>query len=98
MCIMSLLDHNQIMASLTVRNIPDNLLKTMRRAAREQHRSLNSQALEWLEQGARQQQSRTESSALMESIRINREAMYREFGSDSDSVRLIRAMRGRGQS
>ena len=83
------------MASLTIRNIPESVLKMMRQTAKQEHRSLNSQALEWLEQSAQRQQSNGDLGDLLKSIATNREAMYRKYGPGTDSVKLLRAMRRR---
>jgi hypothetical protein len=86
------------MPSLTIREIPEDVLKKMRRAAKEQRRSLNSQALEWLEQSANQWRRGTDLHDLLESIRTTRESISRKYGRGTDSVELIRAMRQRGSS
>ncbi len=85
------------MPSLTIREIPEDVLKKMRRAAKEQHRSLNSQALEWLEHSAKQWRRRTELHDLLESIRVTRESVYQRYGRGTDSVDLVRVMRQRGK-
>jgi hypothetical protein len=86
------------MPSLTIREIPEEILKKMRRAAKEQRRSLNSQALEWLEQSAKQWRRETDLHDLLESIRATRESIGRKYGRGTDSVELVRAMRQRGGS
>jgi hypothetical protein len=86
------------MPSLTIREIPEDVLKKMRRAAKEQRRSLNSQALEWLEQSANQWKRGTDLRDLLESIRNTRESIGRRYGLGTDSVQLVRAMRQRGSS
>jgi len=86
------------MPSLTIREIPEDVLKKMRRAAKEQRRSLNSQALEWLEQSANQWRRGTDLHELLESIRTTRESIGRRYGRGTDSVELVRAMRQRGGS
>ena len=84
------------MPSLTIRKIPEEVLKKMRRAAKEQRRSLNSQALEWLEQSANQWRRETDLHDLLESVRTTRESIGRKQGRGTDSVELVRAMRRRG--
>jgi len=86
------------MPSLTIREIPEEVLKKMRRAAKEQRRSLNSQALEWLEQSADQWRRGTDLRDLLESIGTARESISRKYGRGTDSVELVRAMRQRGSS
>jgi len=68
----------------------------MRRAAKEQRRSLNSQALEWLEQSANQWRRETDLHDLLESVRTTRESIGRKQGRGTGSVELVRAMRRRG--
>lgn len=86
------------MPSLTIREIPEDVLKKMRRAAKQQRRSLNSQALQWLEHGANEWRKTTEIRDLLEAIRNTRESMSRRLGRGADSVELVRAMRRRDES
>jgi plasmid stability protein len=86
------------MPSLTIREIPEEVLRKMRRAAKEQNRSLNSQALEWLEHCAKQWRRRMELQDLLESIRATRECVYQQYGRGTDSVDLVRVMRQRGKT
>ena len=72
-------------------------LERLRRAAKEQRRSLNSQALEWLEQSANQWRRGADVRDLLESIRATRESIHRRYGRGTDSVELVRAMRQRGR-
>jgi hypothetical protein len=89
---------NKVVPSLTIREIPEDVLKKMRRAAKEQRRSLNSQALEWLEQSAKQWGREADLSDLLKSVRTTRESIGRKHGRGTDSVELVRAMRRRDGS
>src|SRR5260370_1740275 len=86
---------NGNMPSLTVRDIPKALLDRMRRAAKTERRSLNSQAVQWLEQSATQWTSSSELD-LVKAIRAERAAMFRRHGRGTDSVELVRRVRRRG--
>lgn len=88
---------NGVMRSLTIRAIPESVLKKMRRAAKEQRRSLNSQALDWLEQGAERWHNQERQRDLFDAIRANRQSIFRRHGLGTDSVELVRNMRRRGQ-
>jgi hypothetical protein len=81
------------MASLTIRNVPEDILGPLRQAAEEERRSINSQALYWLEDTAQRWQSRTEFGQLFDRIRARREEIYRRHGVGSDSAKIIRRMR-----
>lgn len=78
------------MASLTIRNIPETVMKRLRRAAADERRSLNSQAVLWLEESAGQWINKRE---LLERIRASREEIYKRHGMGSDSAEIIRRMR-----
>jgi len=67
-------------------------MEHLRRAAAEQ-RSLNAQAVHWLEQAARQWMSAEERSRLLQMIRSSRQAVDRRHGPGSDSAKAIRQMR-----
>lgn len=81
------------MATLTIRNIPEELMVRLRQAAEGQRRSINAEALFWLEDVAERQWSRAEIEAWFDRVRANREAIYRKHGVSSDSVGIIRRMR-----
>lgn len=81
------------MPSLTVRDIPEELMERLRRAAAEERRSVNSQALYWLEWAARHWMSLEERTGLVERIRASREATFRRHGMGGDSAKLIRKIR-----
>lgn len=84
------------MANLTIRGLPDSLRRKLKRAAKKDRRSTNSQALVWLERSAAEWQSRLGTRDLLAAIHANR-GMYRQYGS-GDSVKLIRKMRGSNRS
>lgn len=81
------------MASLTVRNIPDEVMEKLRAAATEQRRSVNSQVIHWLEECAGRQMSRADNDQLLAGILALREEGYRRHGMGSDSAKVIRRMR-----
>jgi plasmid stability protein len=81
------------MASLTIRNLSDELLARLREVAADEKRSVNAQALYWLERAARSSRSAGERMRLFERIWANREAIGRRHGPGTDSVKLIRQMR-----
>jgi hypothetical protein len=86
------------MPSLTIRDIPETLLRRMRRAAQVERRSLNSQAVQWLEQSAKQWTPQQKRRELMEAIQSEREAIYQRHGAGTETVELIRKMRWRGKA
>lgn len=81
------------MPSLTIRDIPEKVLEQLRDAARAQKRSVNAQAVYWLEQMGREWGSLEERTKLFERIRASREATFRKHGLGTDSAKLIRQMR-----
>jgi len=84
------------MASLTIRDIPEPVLRRMRRAAKAERRSLNSQAVLWLEERADQWKG-VKLRDVVAAIRSHREAMLHRHGQSPDSVTLVRSSRRRGQ-
>jgi len=81
------------MPSLTVRDIPEKVMRKLREAAAEERRSLNGQAIHWLEEAARKRISPKERERLFADIRTLREETFRRRGMGSDSAKLIRRMR-----
>ncbi len=81
------------MPNLTVRNIPEDVMESLRDAARAQNRSINGQAVHWLQLEARQWGSLEKRMQLFERIEASREATFRRHGLGSDSGKLIRQMR-----
>ena len=80
------------MPSLTIRNIPDRVLERLRRVAAEEKRSVNAQALQWLEAGARRPGS-PEWEEVFDRIRSTRKAILRRHGRGTDVTGIIREMR-----
>ena len=80
------------MASLTIRNIPERVLRKIRRLAATQHRSVNAQVLHWIERGV-DEPDQEELDALVRKVRASREDLFRRRGIGSDSAVLIRRMR-----
>jgi hypothetical protein len=85
------------MPSLTIRNIPVGILEKMRRAAKTEQRSVNSQALRWLEQSAKQWSTVDLLPELLDDIRAVRESIYRRHGRGTDSAQLTRILRRRAR-
>ena len=56
------------MASLTIRNIPDDVMEKLRKTATEENRSLNAQVLHWLAVSARRELSQSEGEELYRKI------------------------------
>lgn len=81
------------MASLTIRNVPDAVMNKLRKTAAERNRSMNAQAVEWLDDSARRHISDADWDGLLERIRLGREEMRRRHGRGTDSTGLIRKMR-----
>lgn len=81
------------MASLTVRNIPDEVMEKLRKTAAEESRSVNAQIIRWLEDSAARQISRVDRDKLLDGIRALREEIRRTHGVGRDSGELIREMR-----
>lgn len=81
------------MASLTVRNIPADVMQKLREAAAEGKRSLNAQVIHWLEEAARRLVRDQDWDQLLSDIRSGREAIRRRHGPGSDSAQIIRQMR-----
>ena len=79
------------MASITVKNIPEPLLRQLRRVAESSNRSLNRQIIECLE---RQLQPRT----VDVDATIRRARALRARGAGSVSLRELRAARREGRA
>jgi len=67
----------------------------MRQAAKVERRSLNSQAVRWLENSAAQWEDAKDIHRAVAAIRERREAMFRRHGKGIDSVELVRRTRDR---
>ena len=81
------------MPSLTIRNIPEDVLERLRHAAAEERRSVNAQTVQWLERASRQWVSRKKNDALIERIDSLRERIRQTHGPGGDSARTLREMR-----
>ena len=81
------------MPSLTIRNIPDELMDDLRSQAKTERRSLNSQALWCLEYGLTANRDLARRARTVKSIGKLREAIYQRHGVLPDSTGLIRKMR-----
>ena len=64
------------MATLTIKNLPDDLYAALSRRAKRNRRSINGEAIVQLEQGL--QRDELDAEALIERIRKNREKMKGE--------------------
>ncbi len=84
---------NYTMPSLTIRALPEDVMLRLRRAAAEQHRSLNSQAIHWLIQASRRERSRTEWAELLAEVKRSRERIPRQPGDSADLIRRMRDSR-----
>ncbi len=78
------------MPSLTIRDLPEDVMRRLRRAAEEQHRSLNTQAIHWLAQASRHDWSAGDWADVLSELRQGRRRVPRQR---SDSAELIRRMR-----
>jgi hypothetical protein len=85
------------MPSLTIRNIPAGVLEKMRRASKTEQRSVNSQAIRWLEQSAKQWSAQDLLPELLEDIRAARESIYRRHRRGTNSAQLTRILRRRAK-
>jgi hypothetical protein len=81
------------MPSLTVRDIPRDVMQQLRRVAKEERRSVNAQVLLWLQQAGRQSLSLQERTRVVSRIRALRKAIFRRRGLGPDSAEMIRQMR-----
>ncbi len=87
------------MPSLTIRNLSENLMDRLRGAAREEKRSVNAQALHWLDSGAQRWVSPAERAELLNEIRSLRDRVHDRHGIGTDSSVLTRRARAqRSQS
>ena len=81
------------MPSLTIRNLSENLMDRLRQAAQGEKRSVNAQALHWLDSGARRWVSPGERAKLLTEIRSLRDRVYARHGMGTDSSVLTRRAR-----
>lgn len=78
------------MPSLTIRDLPEDVLYRLRRAAAEQRRSLNAQAIHWLADASRREWSRHDWAEVLDDLREGRSGLRRQR---RESAELIRRMR-----
>ena len=81
------------MPSLTIRDIPEPVMEQLRRAAKEEKRSVNAQAIQWFEEAAGQRARGEGMSKIVDEIIATSKELYRRHGMGSDSTKLIRQMR-----
>lgn len=86
------------MPSLTIRNLPEDVMESLRDAARIQHRSLNAQVLYWLEIEAHRWGTWEKRVELFNRIDAGRQAILSRHGRLSDSTKMIREMRDGGST
>jgi plasmid stability protein len=88
------------MATLYVRNLPDDLYVKLQELAASEHRSINAQVITLLEQALKTEAQQTEEERrknvpkLLEEIRLRRESRQTD-GEWPDSTALIREDRDR---
>lgn len=81
------------MPSLTIRNISEDLMDRLREAARGKRRSVNAQALNSLDSGARRRAGPEERAKLLTEIDSLRDRVYARHGMGTDSAVLTRRAR-----
>lgn len=81
------------MPSLTVRNLPEDLMDRLRQAAQGEKRSVNAQALHWLDSEARRWVGPEERAKLLTEIDSLRDRVYARHGMGTDSAVLTRRAR-----
>lgn len=69
------------MATITIKNIPDDLYDELKQAARAHHRSINGEVIYCIEQTIRRRQ-REDVAGLLEEIRAVRERNTRIYLTD----------------
>ncbi|MEH2301128.1 FitA-like ribbon-helix-helix domain-containing protein [Nostoc sp.] len=88
------------MATLYVRNLPDDLYAKLQELAVSQHRSINAQVITLLEEALKTETQQTEDERrknvpkLLEEIRLRREQLPTDIGWP-DSTAMIREDRDR---
>ncbi len=88
------------MPSLTIRNLSDHLIGRLRQAAQSEKRSVNAQALNWLDSAAQRWVSPAERAKLLTEIRSLRDRLDARHGPGTDSsvlTRRARAQRSRSR-
>lgn len=79
------------MPSLTIRGLPEQMLRDLRASARARRRSLNAQVLAWLEEAHRRERAQGDAAELLRAI--DRHVRKTRRRRQSDSTHLIRRMR-----
>ena len=82
------------MATLHVRNIPDDMYSKIQALAIERNRSLSAEVVNLLQRALEQENIRREQAKLLTEIRRRRNA-YRPKQKGFDSVRMLREDRAR---
>ncbi len=87
------------MPSLTIRNIPEELLQRLRDEAKGQRRSINQEALTWLESQAVRMPSFEERQKRLEEAERRRKRLQKAYPNGFDPVEaMIEDRRARGFS
>lgn len=82
------------MATLHVRNIPDEIYSKIQSLAAERNRSISAEVVNLLQRALEQEQIRREQAKLLADIRRRRNA-HRPKRKGFDSVRMLREDRAR---
>lgn len=82
------------MATLHVRNIPDEIYSKIQSLAAERNRSISAEVVNLLQRALEQEQTRREQAKLLADIRRRRNA-YRPKRKGFDSARMLREDRAR---
>ena len=83
------------MSAMTLRNLPTNVVETLRRRARSQQRSLNSLICELLTREASEDERRERMRAQRPRAEALRRSIARRHGEGTPAERLIRQDRRR---
>ena len=81
------------MPALTIRSIPDEMLADLRKLAKQERRSLNSQALWCLDYATQESRNKARRARTVGWILKTRAKIRHEQGVLPDSSKLIRQMR-----
>lgn len=82
------------MATLYIRNVPDDIYSLLRETARQDHRSLNAEVLYLLDCALTENEKSSKQTDLLKRVR-ERRARYRLSAGAPDSIDLLRADRER---
>lgn len=78
------------MASLTIRDLPDDVMNRLRRAAATNRRSINAQAIHWIEEASLRDPGALGWEGLLDGARLLRAELP---GGGGDSAEIIRETR-----